>query len=381
MEPVKLKSVEFGAVKVNDVKRWAFAAITDDEGTTATVEFPEAEEERRAVAIAEAVASLAGTAIPDESEIESLLGVDREQIRSDWVVRAAVGALRTAVTELQCRHAAIGMTEALGGRPRDRVRLYANLNRYLRDVLKRRTPEDFGQAAERAVEAGFKHLKTDPFDEVGRARTTDDVLEAASVGFERLAAMRSAAGPDVGLLVDCHGAFNVETAPMVAEELARLGVIFFEDPVPQRDGNVDDLGKIAEKVSIPVVAGGSTYGEDAFEELVKRGGVDIIMPDVQRCGGVAVAARAARAAAESGVQTSCHSPFGPLSLLASAHVEASTPAAFPLEHAVFENEWRADLIVPRERVEDGHFWFPGGNGLGATLNWDVVERHGWRWRV
>ncbi len=337
MEPVKLKSVEFGAVKVNDVKRWAFAAITDDKGTTATVEFPGAEEERRAVAIAEAVASLAGTAIRDESQIESLLRVDRNQIRSDWVIRAAVGALRTAITELQCQHAGIGMTEALGGQPRDRVKLYANLNRYLRDVLKRRTPKDFGQAAERAVKAGFRHLKTDPFDEVGRARTTDDVLDAASMGFERLAAMRSAAGPD--------------------------------------------LGKIAEKVSIPVVAGGSTYGEDSFEELVKRGGVDIIMPDVQRCGGVAVAARAARAAAESGVQTSCHSPFGPLSLLASAHVEASTPAPFPLEHAVFENDWRAELVEPRERVEDGHFWFPGGNGLGATLNWDVVERHGRRWRV
>ncbi len=381
MQPIKLKSVEFGGVKVNDVKSWGFAAITDEQGATATVEFPGAEVARRANAIAEAILSLSGLAIEDESKIESLLKIDRARIQTDGVVRSVVGALRTAVIELQCQHASIGMTEALGARPRGRVQLYANLNRYLRDVLKRRTPKDFGQAAERAVEAGFRHLKTDPFDEMGQARSADDVLDAASVGFERLAAMRSSAGPDVALLVDCHGGFDVDTAPLVAKELAELGVIFFEDPVPQRDENVDDLGKIAQQVTIPVVAGGSTYGEEAFDNLVKHGGVSIIMPDVQRCGGVAVASMAARAAAESGVRTSCHSPFGPLSLLASAHVQASTPASFPLEHAVFENEWRADLVEPRERVEDGYFWFPGGNGLGAMLNWDAIERHGRRWRV
>ena len=123
------------------------------------------------------------------------------------------------------------MTKALGGEHKERQLLYANLNRYLRDVKKSRTPADFGKAAEGAAREGFTILKTDPFDEVRPTHTVDEIFEVASVSLERLSAMRSAAGDEVGLQVDCHGAFNVETAIAIAPELERLGVTWFEDPV------------------------------------------------------------------------------------------------------------------------------------------------------
>ncbi len=381
-QAIKLDSAEFAFIQVNDAKSWSFTEITDDQGVTAVIEFQNVGGRgKRDVVLAGLLDSLRGTPVPHESHVERLLGLTTPQVRADSDLASAVSALRTAVVELRCQHDGRGMTEALGGTPKDSVLLYANINRYLQHVLKRRTPADFARAAEGAAREGFTVLKTDPFDEVRPTDTLDEIKDTARLSLKRLAAMRSAVGPDVQLQVDCHGSFNLETAAVVAEDLEKLGVTFFEDPLdytPQAEG----LGLLYEKVNLPLVAGGSGYGEDYFADLVEKGRVSITMQDVQRCGGVGVAARAGFAAARAGVKTSCHSPFGPLSLLASAHVHAAVPDSHALEHAIWEAPWRADLVEPRERVQDGRLWFPGGKGLGATLNWHTLESNGGiRWKL
>ena len=87
------------------------------------------------------------------------------------------------------------------GRRRQRVRLYANLNRGPRD----RSAEGFARAAAAAVEAGFRAVKCTPFDEIRHDRLDrDGVEEDLDLGVARIAASREAAGPGVDLLVDCH---------------------------------------------------------------------------------------------------------------------------------------------------------------------------------
>ena len=76
---------------------------------------------------------------------------------------------------------------------------------------------------------------------------------------------------------------------------------------------------------------------------------------------------------------SLHSPSGPVSLLASAHVTAAVDGAMPLEHAVHEVGWRADLIEPAERIEGGRLLLPSTAGLGAALNGKLARRHGRIW--
>ena len=70
---------------------------------------------------------------------------------------------------------------------------------------------------------------------------------------------------------------------------------------------------------------------------------------------------------------------GPVSLLASAHVTAAVKGAYLLEHAVNEISWRADILSPREQIEKGKLWFPGGKGLGAILNASMLKKHGRIW--
>ena len=371
-EPVVLDRIAFAWVAANGTKSWSFIEITDTNGESVAIECQglRTGDDRERV-LADFVERLRGVRIPSDGDIERLLGLTRNEGKANSRV---VSALATAVVEFQCRYSGNSMTEALGGKPQERQLLYANLNRYLRDVKKSRTPADFGEAAEGAAREGFTILKTDPFDEVRPTHSVDEIFEVASTSLERLAAMRAAAGEDVALQVDCHGAFNVATAIAIAPELERLGVTWFEDPVRHTDG-VEGLTAVAEQVGIPLAAGGDDFGEERFAELVEAG-VKFTMQDVMRCGGVGVAARAGQAGAKHGAQTSCHSPFGPLSNLASAHVHAATPNPHALEHALWENDWRADLIDPPEIVENAHLVFPGGVGMGATINWKTLEKVG-----
>ena len=103
------------------------------------------------------------------------------------------------------------------------------------------------------------------------------------------------------------------------------------------------------------------------------------MPDVKYCGGVAEAVRTGRSAIARGGGFSLHSPSGPISLLASGHVTAAVDGALPLEHAVHEVDWRADLLTPPERIQGGRLRLTSAPGLGAELDWDLLRRVGTVW--
>ena len=163
-------------------------------------------------------------------------------------------------------------------------------------------------------------------------------------------------------------------AEWLTSQMVRIGFDAAIDPA----GNADELAAIAESAAMPVAGGESGYGSDFFARLIDAGTVSIIMPDVKFCGGVAEAATAGRAALDAGANVSLHSPSGPVSSLASAHVTAAMPGAMHLETAVHEATWRADLLSPPERIEDGRLRIPDGPGLGATLNVTTLLRRGGR---
>jgi galactonate dehydratase len=315
---IRLKQIEFISVEVSKRTEWTFAEITDVDGITSVVEFTAGDTTREVVTI----------------------------------------------------------TEALGGKPGPSVPLYANINR---SMIADRTPLAFGRMAERAAREGFEIVKCAPFDEVRPPSTPEEILDVASLGIQRVAAVRMAVGPYIQVLVDCHSRFETHTSLLIAEELARLDVAWFEEPVNPMT-NARGLARIAAMSPMPVAGGEQGYGETFFRSLLESRSVSIIMPDVKYCGGAGEACRAGKAAEEEGVRISLHSPSGPVSQLASAHVTAAIPGALPLEHAVYEADWRAALMDPPERIEAGHLHFARGNGLGAKLDPETVNRYGRRWK-
>ena len=218
-DPVRLDRVEFGSVVVTPRTEWTFALLRDVGGAEADVELTAGDSTAEvARLVVEAVATLRGGAIAGEADVPRLLGLDERRLRRDFAMATAVSTLRTAVSVIQSLNDGVSLTEALGGEPQASVPLYANINRGLFGIP--RTPADFARAAERAVHEGFSAVKCAPFDEM----SPGDEVGRARPGIRRVAAVRDAMGPDVTLLVDCHSRFDVESAVIVAEDMAGLGV-------------------------------------------------------------------------------------------------------------------------------------------------------------
>ncbi len=373
---MKIDKVRFASVKATEMTTWTFVEVVDPDGLVAVAEITGAPEVVQLTS--EFAERLKGREIASEMDVEDLLRLSVSDMQASIAMATAVSGLRSSVSDLMAQRRGVTLTEELGGTPQESILLYANINRHL--LTRDRSPASFGRAAELAVSRGFKIVKCAPFDGVAPPSTREAILDVARAGIDRVAAVRSAVGEDVTVLVDCHSRFERHTAPLVAEQLAQSNIGWFEEPLqPTKDAA--GLAEVSKEVSMTVAGGESGYGREFFRNLVECGAVDVVMPDVQYCGGVAEARAAGQAAMDAGGNVSLHSPSGPVSLIGGGHATAAMPGALHLEHAVYEADWRAELVLPHERVEDGRLWMPNGLGLGATLNESVVSRYGQFWDV
>ncbi len=378
-ERVKIERVRFAEVVASEATTWTFAEVYDGDGHCAVAEITCGANTAEAVRLtAELAGRLKGREIAGEGDVEGMLGLAVADMQGSLALATAVSGLRTAISDLRAQRRGVTLTEELGGTPQESILLYANINRHL--LTRDRSPASFGRAAEYAVSQGFGIVKCAPFDGVGPPSTREKILDEAGLGIERVAAVRAAVGPDVTVLVDCHSRFERHTAALVAEQLAKSNIGWFEEPVePTKDA--EELAAIAREVSMITAGGESGYGREFFRSVVENGALNVVMPDVKHCGGLAEARASGLAAMKAGGDVSLHSPTGPVSLIGGGHATAAMPEAIHLEHAVYETDWRAEVVLPYERVESGRLWMPDGVGLGAELNPEIVERYGHYWDV
>jgi len=377
MNPVILESIRFSSIDVTTRTTWVFAEIFDAEGISEVVEVTSGNNSNAvAKIIREMVNNIKGVSISGESELQSLLILTTKALETDTVLATAMSALRTSISCFQARYESISLTEHLGGTIKDKVPLYANINRSL--LGDNRSPTHFAKGAEKAVGNGFTTIKCAPFDEVTSDMKLEDIIDASKTGLERVRAIRLSIGNKINILVDCHSRFTLETAPQICSELTSLDVKWFEEPVaPETKSH--ELSQIASVIDLPIAGGESGYGTSFFDNLMDKNSLEIIMPDIKFCGGVNEAIKASLSASKKRKRFSLHNPSGPVSQLLSAHVTAAASDSMPLEHAVDETDWRAELMFPAEEIRDGFFWIPQGHSIGAALNQNIMRNKGTQW--
>jgi len=385
LDPFVPIALTFYSVHVRGPTDWTFFELAGADGSAGLAEISSgAATGGAAAAVAQLAGRLRGERLAGEADVAPRLGLSPRDLETDRALATAVSGLRCAVADAQARRAGVPLVHFLGGGPVSRVELYANINRsMLPDDAGPvdRKPDTFAAQARRAIENGFATVKCAPFDECRAPFDEPGVPRKARAGLERIAAAREAVGPDVRLFVDCHGRFDAESAVALEPELRELGVAWYEEPVDSIRGR-EALRRIREASGIPMAGAENTYGLAAFEAFVADGVLDIVMPDVKHCGGPGEAAGIGRALeTKRRGSVSMHCPSGPVSLLASAHATAAFGPGLPLEHAVYEVEWRAEVLDPAERVEDGTLILPDGPGLGARLNERLIARRGRKWTV
>jgi len=290
--------------------------------------------------------------------------------RRGLVSATAFSAIEQALWDLAGKTLGVPAYTFFGGKVRDTLPVYANINR----ATNPRTPAGFAATARRAAADGFRAMKAAPFDGFPPPGSTQATIEAAvESGIASLVAMRDAVGPDVSLMVDCHSFFDVPMAVRVAERLDRVGLTWYEEPVPPEQ--VDQTVAIHRQIRQPLAGGELLFGVNGFGPLTRNRAVDVIMPDVKHCGGLLELSRIAAMAEADDVKVAPHNPSGPVSTAASVQVCAFLSNFNFIELQWGEVDWRGDVLNPREAFTNGTIRVPDTAGFGIELNDRIVRQH------
>jgi galactonate dehydratase len=283
---------------------------------------------------------------------------------------AVLSAVETALWDLAGKALGVPIYQLLGGKFRDKIRVYCDTALYQRTLP---TPDVFAEAALKAKNMGFNALKFD-LDQANDPNKYDRYNWTASPGelqrmYDQIAAARQAVGPNIDICVDMHGRYDIPTAHAVAKRLEPLNLMWLEEPIPAE--NVDAYLQIKQETSTPICTGENLYLAHGFRRILETGGVDIIMPDLQKTGGLGEGQRIANLANLYYVPFAPHMVASFLGAMASAHCCASVPNFLILEwQSYFHTDPMFKDIVTYDGpwIEKGFIPLSEKPGIGVEIN-------------
>lgn len=298
-----------------------------------------------------------------------ILGLDPTRIEYIWrllyngsrfpggsILNAAISGIEIACWDLKGKALGVPVYELIGGRCRDRVRVYLGVGGS--------TPREVADSAKRAQDLGFTAVKMAPHPPNAEKLPWDQVLRGTAA---RLAAVRKAVGDDMDVGLDPHARiFEPVRALQMAQAVEPYHPMFFEEPL--RPENIEAMGRLHRKIPVPIATGEMLYTKYEFRDVIAAEAADILQPDLLLCGGLMESKKIAAMAEAEYLTIAPHSPLGPVSTAVSTHFAASTPNFIILEYRDDSQGPMRNLILePMKRV-DGYLELPQDPGLGIELN-------------
>jgi len=188
-----------------------------------------------------------------------------------------------------------------------------------------------------------------------------------------LTRMRKLIGDDAVLWVDANQAWSLPAAREALSMLGDHGVDLLEEPLPS--GDYLGLARLRDVARIPIAAGENAFGREDFVAMLGSGCIDVVQPDVAKCGGLTDARFACQLAAAHGRAFAPHYLSGAVGLIASLHLFASCPGGTMMELDANPNPLRDELGGELVRAVDGHLRVPSGPGLGFAPSPETLERY------
>lgn len=290
---------------------------------------------------------------------------------------AVLTAVETALWDLAGKSLGLPVYQLLGGKFRDKIRVYMDTALYQSRLPE---PEDFAIAAKEAVDMGYTAVKFD-LDQANDPNKYDSYNWTASPAeidrmFRQMSAARDAVGPDIDICADMHGRYDSITGEKVAKILEPLNMMWLEEPIPAE--NTDAYKKITESTSTPICAGENHYLAHGFRPLLEKGAVDIIMPDLQKAGGLGEGQRIANLANLYYVPFAPHMVASFLGAMASCHVCASVPNFMVLEWQIYFHKdpmFKEIVTFEGPMTENGFIKLSEKPGIGVEINEDGMRKY------
>jgi len=277
----------------------------------------------------------------------------------------ALTAVEIALWDLAGKALGLPIYQLLGGKMRDRVRVYCDsANHHPDDPLAPKMLKEIENM-------GFTALKID-IDEARDPNRFDRVNWTANNAeidrmVKEVAFVRETVDKKLELAVDMHGRYDATTGKRVAIELEPFKLLWLEEPVPAE--NIDVMRDIRQSTKTPICCGENLYLRHGFRELLEKRAADIIMPDIQKCGGLLEARKIADMAHTYNVPMAPHCVVSPIGSMASAHVCAAIPNFLVLEWHWISRlpAWRS-FVKEGEIIEKGYITLPDRAGIGVEMD-------------
>lgn len=290
---------------------------------------------------------------------------------------AVMSAVETALWDLAGKALGLPVYQLLGGKFRDKVRVYCDTALYQSQLP---TPKHFADAALEAKKMGFNAIKFD-LDQRNDPAKYDLYNWTASPGelqrmFDQINAARQAVGPNIDICVDMHGRYDAPTAHQVAKRLEPLNLMWLEEPIPAE--NPEAYKAIADETSTPICAGENHYLALGFRRLLEINAVDIIMPDLQKAGGLGEGQRIANLANLYYVPFAPHMVASYLGAMASAHVCASVPNFLIMEWQIYFHKdpmFKEIVTYSGSQVENSFVTVSDKPGIGVEINEEGMKKY------
>ncbi len=302
-----------------------------------------------------------------------------------------VCAVEMACWDLAGKAYGVPAYQMLGGKFRDRIRLYADTNEVSDGT-------EQGKRLKARMDHGLTFLKVDfginllqktpgtlsrpvgqSVQEAAMTMHPFTGIEITDKGIailsDYVAAIRQVIGMEIPLAADHFGHIGVNSCIRLARAMEKHQLAWMEDMVPWQFAEL--LTKISESVEVPILTGEDIYLKEDFAKLIRAKAVDMIQPDLATSGGLLETKKIGDLAMEAGVPMVMHFAGTPVSFMASLHCAAATENFLVLENHSVDVPWWEDMVtgVPKPLVQRGFASVPDCAGLGIELNEEVVKQH------
>jgi galactonate dehydratase len=280
------------------------------------------------------------------------------------IIQAAISGIDIALWDLKGKKLGVPCYELMGGKTRDKVRIYVNASG--------RDTEELLASAKDLKNKGFNAFRF----RLGRltdedGRITENFSEIVKRVENNMRLLRDEVGWDVDISLECHRGLRPAEAIELGRVLEKYLPHFYEDPIPD---NLEAMRTVIEECRIPVATGERFITPSEFNLLLTTTNVRYIRPDMCLVGGFTAGKKIAAEAEVHGVYVIPHNPLGPISTAACLHLDASIPNFEVQEYPMMNNVCRLDneMKTPFE-VEKGYIKIPEGPGLGIELIDDIEK--------
>ncbi len=288
-------------------------------------------------------------------------------------------AVEVALYDALGKHRGVPVSELLGGRVRDRIRVYGSGGMYM-------PPEQYAAEARAIADLGFKAYKMRP----GMGPEQD---------LEAVRQIREAVGPDVDIMVDAHTwwrmgnrSYDMETVSRLAEQLAEYDIYWLEEPVHPDDHSA--LRQLKEREIVAIASGEHEPSYEGFHDLISRQCADFVQADIVCQGGYTSAKRIFAMLEKEELRFAFHSWGTDLEVMAAAHLGICWPesvvewlefpchrypghAESPQREGMYPFDLASEILKTRPVIENGDLVVSTAPGLGVEVDESVIQRYPW----